>query len=201
MDKEIPKVRVVLGLGNPGLRYRNTRHNLGFRVIDHLAERLGWELARKPKARFGAGKIGGETIVLAKPRGYMNESGVAAEYFRDAVSCHPSSFLIILDDVELPLGSLRLRWGGRDGGHKGLRSVLIALDSREVPRLRLGVGRGPDTEELPDYLLARFQPDEEPAVAVMVAAAVDCVMTVLERGMEAAMNQFNRAEPIEKVKS
>lgn len=188
-------VRVVLGLGNPGRRYRDTRHNLGYRVVDGLCERFRVQLARKPKARLAALEMADRSFVLAKPRGYMNESGRAAEYLKDAARCRPPGFLVVLDDVELPLGTLRLRKSGRDGGHRGLRSVLEALGSLQVPRLRLGVGRGPSEEELPDFVLTRFEPREEPAVEDMVASAVECVTAVLRDGLDSAMNQFNRRNP------
>lgn len=149
-------------------------------------------MKRKTAARIGYHHGTREALVLAKPLGYMNESGAAADYLSRSLGFRPAEFLVLVDDTALPLGRLRVRRDGSDGGHRGLRSVLRALQTEAVPRLRLGIAGESPPEDFVDFVLERFEPQEKPAVEAMIRAAADCVETILERGFETAMNQYNR---------
>jgi len=191
-------VKLVVGLGNPGARYRDTRHNIGFEVVDELARRHGvsfessrWE-ALEARLRDTPGGA-----LLVKPLTFMNLSGravaEAARYYR----IDPGDLLVVADDVNLPLGRLRARARGSAGGHNGLASIIGALGTDEFPRLRVGVGRGDPRRDLADHVLARFEPGEGPAVDEMRARAADAAVLFLTDGIAAVMNRFNAevAEP------
>lgn len=183
---------VIVGLGNPGERYRETRHNLGFRVVEVLARRLGVALtAVECNALVGRG---GDGPLLALPQTYMNRSGYALRCLAERHGFGPERVLVVYDDVNLPLGRLRLRPGGSPGGHRGMESVVENLRTDTVPRLRLGcAGEAgtPTGEELVDFVLSPFRPDEEAAVEEMVGRAADACETWLAEGIDAAMNRFN----------
>lgn len=183
--------RLILGLGNPGRRYRGTRHNVGFEVVLALAERLQMPLDQEEcRSLVGAG---GE-VLLAVPQTFMNRSGHAARCLAERHGLEPEDLLVVIDDVNLPLGRLRLRAEGSPGGHRGLESVLESLQSARVARLRLGVRQGeeaPRGEELVDYVLTPFGPEAREAVAAMVERAADACEAWLGGGAEAAMNRFN----------
>lgn len=190
--------RLVLGLGNPGPRYADTRHNLGFRVVDALAGRLGLAVERlECNALVGeapAGGPGAGGLLLAKPLTYMNRSGHAAHCLLERRGLAPAAVLVVFDEAGLPLGKLRLRPGGGPGGHRGMESVIAALRTEEVPRLRLGIAPAagaPGGDELVDFVLAPFAPEEREAAAAMVERAADACAAWLEAGVEAAMNRFN----------
>lgn len=186
-------MRVVVGLGNPGEEYRDSRHNAGYIVVAGLAAELGIELsAGRGDFMSGVGRIAGEAVDLVLPLTYMNRSGDAV---RDALGrrgATPDDLLVVCDDVDLPLGQLRLRRRGGDGGHNGLRSIIEALSTDAFARLRLGVGRPPEGVATSDFVLDRFLPDEEARVADMKRHGIDAVVLALREGLEAAMNAYNR---------
>ena len=185
---------IVLGLGNPGTRYRATRHNMGFRVLDRLALRQGASFAATPELKAWAAEVEGPggRFVLAKPRTYMNRSGRAAVALCAHYAVEPSEILLVYDDADLELGRLRLRLQGGAGGHNGLRSTIDALRTERIPRLRMGVrGAGRDDAELADYVLGPFLAEEQPLAAALVDLAVEAVEAAVEGGIEAAMNAFN----------
>lgn len=188
--------RVVLGLGNPGPRYAGTRHNLGFRVIDALAERLGAAVDRlECNALVGAAEIDTGALLLAKPLTWMNRSGHAAHCLAECHGTAPAGVLVVYDEVGLPLGRLRLRATGGPGGHRGMESVIGALRTDDVPRLRLGIapeGGAPGGEELADWVLAPFEPGETEAAEEMVERAADACRAWLDEGIDAAMTRFNQ---------
>ena len=187
-------VELVLGLGNPGPGYALTRHNAGFRVIDELHRRHGlgpW--VRRHGCDLAAVSLA-RTVILAKPQGFMNRSGTAAGELAAGLGLDPGQLLVALDDVDLPLGTLRLRAAGGPGTHNGLRDICGQLGTG-VPRLRLGVrGSGP-VGELADYVLSTFPADEVEAFEVAVGRAADAVACAVRDGLERAMNDFNR--PVE----
>jgi PTH1 family peptidyl-tRNA hydrolase len=188
---------IVLGLGNPGTRYRETRHNLGFRVVDSLAARWGAPLALRRELQSWVAEVErpGGPLLLAKPRTYMNRSGRAARALCEHFGIEPSRLLVIYDDADLDLGRLRLRPAGGRGGHRGLGSTIDALATERIPRLRLGVrGAGRGDEPLADYVLTPFDPEERPIASELVERAADVVEAVLEHGLEAAMNAHNRRD-------
>lgn len=188
-------MRLILGLGNPGEPYRDTRHNVGFRVVDELARR--WDVAvdrlecNALAGRFGGGE--GE-VLLAKPQTYMNRSGYAARCFVELHGIDPSSVLVIYDELNLPLGKLRLRRAGSPAGHRGLESVIENLRTAEVPRLRLGVAPGderPAGEDLAGFVLSPFAQGEREEAAAMILRGADACEAWAREGIEAAMNRYN----------
>lgn len=187
---------IVLGLGNPGEHYRSTRHNVGFRVVDGLAQRWGVRLRRplgaRLRARIARTRFAGEEVVLAQPMTYMNRVGQAAGRLLERFEADAGQLLVLHDDADLALGRLRLRPSGGTGGHNGVRSLLDTLHTASFPRLKLGVrGRG-RTGELADYVLQDFDDDELETVEQMIETGARAVEMVLERGLESAMNRFNR---------
>jgi len=185
-------IAAVVGLGNPGAEYESTRHNLGFRVVDELARR--WRVATW-RARYHAKvarRAGGRPTWLVKPQTFMNLSAEAVVAFCAGEGIEASTCLVVVDDVELPLGQLRLRESGGPGTHNGLRSLVDAV-GEGFARVRLGIRGEHLWEDLADYVLARFDPEEEPLVAAMVERAADCVETALRVGLARAATQFNQA--------
>ena len=187
---------VVVGLGNPGRNYARTRHNAGARVVEEVAARWGIPLQRRnPHALMGLGAVEGRQVALARPRTFMNESGPAVAYLAARFSVPPQRFLILYDEMDLPLGVIRLRARGSAGGHQGMTSVLRSTATHEVPRLRVGIGRPPlGVHEIP-YVLGAFTRQEEQALQPVLERAADAVQCVLLEGVESAMNRFNAAAP------
>ena len=186
-------MHIIVGLGNPGPRYRCTKHNVGFRCIDLLARRWGIRLSeRRAKAVLGRGRHLEEDIVLAKPRTFMNNSGEGVRYLLDRFGVRTTELVIVYDDIHLPVGRLRMRARGSDGGHNGIRSIIAALKTQDFPRVRVGIGQPATAEEQVSHVLGRFGEDEAPLVAgsvKRVAQALDCL---LEENIDVAMNYYNR---------
>src|SRR5687768_18490436 len=183
--------RLILGLGNPGERYRDTRHNVGFLVVEELARRRGVRLDRRECNAFVGEEEG---ILFALPQTYMNRSGWAARCLLEAHGLDPAGVLVVYDEVALPLGKLRLRKSGSPAGHRGLESVIENLRTDQVPRLRLGVSpedAAPRGEDLVEFVLAPFPPDQREAVEAMVARAADACELWVREGAEPAMAKFN----------
>lgn len=194
-DTEDPRdmadgAHIIIGLGNPGRNYANTRHNIGFVVVDELARRSGASTARKRfraeliDARLPAGKV-----ILVKPQTYMNESGHAVREVRNWYRADPEQILVVVDDLDLPFGELRLRQRGSAGGHNGLKSIISQLGTQEFPRLRVGIGRGPDQARA--HVLANFAPSERDQLPAVVSAAADAGELWMSEGIVAAMNVIN----------
>jgi len=186
---------LVLGLGNPGDRYRGTRHNLGFRVADALARATGARFREGPgPSLVGAIRFGPSEGAVAKPLTWMNRSGVASRALVDGWGGPPlDRLLVVADDLDLPLGRIRFRPGGGDGGHNGLRSIIAELASRDFPRLRLGIGRpsADRPDDVIDHVLDPFLPEEAEAVEEVVERACRGVRVFVLEGILAAMNAFN----------
>ena len=185
-------MRLIVGLGNPGTRYRSTRHNLGFRCLDRMA--LKWEIHssdRRAKVVLGRGRHSGQEVVLAKPRTFMNNSGEGIVYLLARFGAQPSDLLIVYDDMELPLGRLRIRTSGSDGGHQGSRSIIAALKTQEFPRLRVGIGPPPPGHDPISHVLGRFSEEESTVIAKAVKEVVAAVDCLLEENIDVAMNRFN----------
>jgi PTH1 family peptidyl-tRNA hydrolase len=183
-------MRCLIGLGNPGPEYAETRHNLGFRVIALLAERHRVRLRGRDWARFGRGEIHDEPVVLAQPLTFMNHSGHAARRLLARFRLQPEDLLVIYDDLDLDLGRLRLRPSGSPGTHKGVRSVVEEV-GQQFPRLRLGVGPLPERTDAVRFVLSPFTEAERTVVEKMVARAAESVEFLVAEGLEAAMNRFN----------
>lgn len=187
-------MKLIVGLGNPGREYVGTRHNVGFALIDALASAHGIAVdQRLARARVGRGSIAGEPVLLAKPQTFMNLSGeaVAALARRERVSLE--DLLVVVDDVHLAPGRLRLRARGSSGGHNGLKSIAGALATQEWARLRLGVGEAPPGNQI-DWVLSRFSPAERKIIDEMLIAALGAVEVWLTEGIETAMNRFNNLD-------
>lgn len=187
--------KVIVGLGNPGARYNNTRHNIGFRVLDAIAARAGTPFTReKYKAAYAEAHWAHTKLLLLKPQTYMNASGESVALVARNNVNDPDDLLIVYDDFELPLGRIRLRAKGSAGTHNGMRSVVERLGHQDIPRLRIGVGGGERGAEKRDYVLSRFRPDELETVERIVERAADAALEWTAHGIEHAMNAFNRAE-------
>ncbi len=186
-------MRVIAGLGNPGSEYEGSRHNVGFLVVAGLADGSGIRLsAGRGDFMSGVGQIAGTRVRFVMPLTYMNGSGRAVEQVLEEMSATPDEVLVICDDVNLPLGQLRFRRSGSAGGHNGLSSVIERLSTEGFARLRLGVGRPHDGDEMVDFVLDRFADAERPEVNEMVSRAVAAVELMLRDGIGAAMTVFNR---------
>jgi PTH1 family peptidyl-tRNA hydrolase len=190
-DTQSSRKYLVVGLGNPGRRYRRNRHNIGFMVIDRVAETAGIRLGRvQSNAIVGDGSLAQKSLILAKPQTYMNLSGNAvgslARYYRIPMA----KLLVIYDEIDLPFGTLRFRKQGGSGGHNGMKSIIDRI-GREFPRLRLGVDRPPGYMEPADYVLQNFSDGEIPIVTEMIDLAVDAIQSYLQDGIETAMTRYN----------
>ena len=185
-------MKLVAGLGNPGAKYRGTRHNVGFEVADRVAARHEATFESAPADALMARVRGAAPVLIVKPLSLMNRSGQPvgelARYFRVDLD----DLLVVVDDVNLPLGQLRARSSGSEGGHNGLRSIVQTLGTQSFARLRLGVGRGDPRRDLADHVLARFDPDEEGPIAEAIGRAAEAVELFLTDGIEAVMNRYNR---------
>ena len=187
-------MKLVAGLGNPGREYRGTRHNVGFEVVDLLAERHGLVFEVAPADAVQAKwRLEGDVVLLVKALSFMNLSGAPiaelARYYRVPLT----DLLIVADDVNLPLGRLRLRANGSEGGHNGLRSVADAIGTEDYGRLRIGVGRGDARRDLADHVLARFEKDEQSGIEGAIARAADAVEAWTRQSFDTVMNEYNRA--------
>jgi PTH1 family peptidyl-tRNA hydrolase len=188
---------LIVGLGNPGREYQETRHNVGFRVVELLGQRHGIDLKKhRHQAAYGEGRIAGQAVLLAKPLTFMNLSGLAVAALARYHNVTPAHVLVLCDDVNLPLGRLRLRASGTAGGHNGLKSIIGSLGTADFPRLRIGVGT-PDGGAMVDHVLGRFNRAEGEAIAAALDFAADAVELFLREGIEVAMNRYN---PVEKTK-
>lgn len=182
----------IVGLGNPGREYGNTRHNIGFWVVDALAEAYGISVQRRRfRSLFGKGVLAGHQVLLVKPQIFMNNSGQPVDLVARFYELEPSRLLIIYDDIALELGKLRLRPRGSAGGHKGMQNIMDCLGTDQIPRLRLGISAPPPRQDARHYVLSPFKPAEEKIAEEMVAEAVRCVRMVLDDGLEASMNRIN----------
>jgi PTH1 family peptidyl-tRNA hydrolase len=197
-------VKLIVGLGNPGSEYRDTRHNVGFNVVDELVNR--WRVSDQWREKFDALQIktmragtassmvaGGEPVVIVKPLTFMNLSGRAVAATAGFYKIEPADVFVIVDEVALPLGRLRARRDGSAGGHNGLKSIIEHLGTNAFPRMRVGVGRGDNRRDLADHVLGKFEPAERETVSAAVLRAADASEMFLSDGIERVMNAFNAA--------
>lgn len=185
-------MRFVVGLGNPGERYRRTRHNLGFMVVDDLASRAVIGQGRQESdAWVGEAVLGGQPVLLVKPLTFMNRSGLAVAPLLAARGAAPQDLVAVVDDLALELGTLRVRERGSHGGHNGLRSLVEVLGSEEFPRVRVGIRKGEPPEDLAGWVLSDFPLEDVLVVQEVVGWAADAVECLLREGPAAAMNRFN----------
>jgi PTH1 family peptidyl-tRNA hydrolase len=186
-----PVEKLIVGLGNPGCKYTHHRHNVGFQCLDQLAQAHGLSFTRRrAKASLALGKIADLRVVLAKPLSYMNLSGQAVSQLASFYKLSFEDILVIYDDLDLPLGTIRLRPQGGSGGHKGIRSIIEALDSQAFPRLRVGIGRPPGNDAV-SYVLSDFTAEEQITLESVYEEVMAAVELFLREGIEAAMNAYN----------
>jgi len=184
--------QLVIGLGNPGPRYAATRHNAGFLVLDELASRLGSSFkAQKTRTEVAEGRLAGHAVVLAKPRSYMNESGGPVALVSRFYKVPLESLIVIHDELDLPFGTIRLKQGGGEGGHNGLKSISASLGGKSYVRVRFGIGRPPGRQDPADYVLREFAAAERKDLAYLIDRAADATEAVLAEGLLAAQNEYN----------
>jgi len=185
---------LIVGLGNPGKEYARHRHNVGFQVVDALARAHSLRFSRQKgaKAHVAEGQIGGQHVILAKPQTFMNASGQAVSRLARAHRVPPERVLVVYDELDLPLGRLRMRPEGGSGGHKGMRSIIDVLGTQAFPRLRVGIDRPPGRMDPADYVLQPFDREQQPFAAEALTLAVEAVECWLAEGIVAAMDRFNR---------
>ncbi len=186
---------LVAGLGNPGERYARTRHNVGAMVVEELASRAGERIRRARLVPCDSAelRVDGETLILARARAFMNESGPAYASLARKRGVPPDRVIAVHDDLDLPFGALRVKLGGSTAGHHGLDSLVAALRTPGFYRVRVGIGRPPGRQDPVDYVLEPFPEREEPDVALIVADAADAVLTLVREGLRAAQDRFNRS--------
>ena len=189
MDETTSQIRLIAGLGNPGPEYDGTRHNIGFAVVDRLAAK--WGLAWQHEKKWHVLWAKGANALLVKPTSYMNRSGEPLQAVAQFYKIPSREMLVVLDEMALPLGRLRLRPDGGTAGHNGLESIIVQFGTEEIPRLRIGIGAAPH-EGATDYVLGRFFEEERPLVEKTIARAVDAVKCAIDNGLLSAMNQFNK---------
>ncbi len=187
----IPKL--IVGLGNPEPKYDKTRHNIGFAAVDTLATKwqMSWQENRRFQGFFSEGIFGRQKIYLLKPLTYMNRSGQSVRAVLDWYKIEPQSILVIYDDMDLPLGKLRLRLSGSAGGHNGMRSIVSHLNSQDFPRARLGIGKSNGKKETISHVLGKFSPTESVLVREILQLTAEAIELSLTRGIEQAMNRYN----------
>jgi len=183
---------LIAGLGNPGPEYARNRHNLGFLVADELAERAGARFKRdRSRAQVATGKLAGIPIVLAKPMTFMNVSGRPVAALRSFYKVPGDRIVVIHDELDIPFDTVRLKLGGGDNGHNGLRSVTAALGTRDYYRIRIGIGRPPGRMDPADFVLRDFSATEREALPVLLSRSADAAELLLERGLATAQNEFH----------
>mgnify|MGYP005852204965 CR=1 FL=1 len=195
MHHILEEIYVVAGLGNPGYKYRNTRHNVGFCTIDVLSEKLGIGINNikriKHKAIIVEGYVNEKKVLLVKPQTYMNASGESirdiAEWYKISMKC----LILIYDDADLPLGKIRVRRSGSAGTHNGMKSVIYHLQADDFPRVRIGIGKPPENMDIVDYVLGKFTREERNVIYDSIVNAAEAVITIIEEGIDTAMARFN----------
>ena len=189
-------MRLIVGLGNPGAEYDWTPHNIGFQAIDMLAERASIRVTRpEGKALIGRGTLAGQEVILAKPQTYMNLSGVSVRALLEKYDAEPAEMIVLVDDVDLPWGNLRIRERGSAGTHNGLKSIIGSIGTQEFLRVRLGVGPEKVWGDLRDYVLHTMNKAERELAAEEAADAAEAVEMIFTEGVNKAMNRFNRKSP------
>lgn len=192
-------MKIIIGLGNPGREYRDNRHNMGFRCIDRLAELNSIPVKKMLCQSYtGEGMIDGNSVMLVKPKTFVNLSGNAASCLLKKFKCGPDDLIVIHDDLDLPVGRLRIRLGGKSGGHRGIRSIISCTGTEEFIRIKIGISRpghgsGKSYEDaIVDYVLGDLLPEEEELTAPVIDNACEAIKVLLSENLEAAMNKYNK---------
>ena len=198
--QETDGLRLIVGLGNPGREYAHSRHNVGFWCLNRLARRHGITFSSRGRlAAVGEGELAGQPVILAKPRTFVNLSDRAVSHLLQRYHLSPQQLLVVCDDLDLPLGRVRLRPSGSHGGHRGMRSIIEAIGSQDFPRIRIGIGRPEvageptwESEAVVDYVLGPMTADERHILDEAAATAGEAILCLLAEGVETAMNRYNR---------
>src|SRR3712207_228719 len=186
---------IIMGLGNPGKKYENTRHNVGFDVIDELANRMGISIDKiKHKALIGEGRIGSEKVILVKPQTYMNLSGETAISISQFYKMDLENFIVVYDDIDLDIGKLRIRKKGSAGSHNGMKSIIKCLGSQDFPRVRVGVSKPEPGRDLADFVLSRVPKERQSDMDSAIDRAASTVEEIIKSDLDMAMNKYNRSE-------
>jgi PTH1 family peptidyl-tRNA hydrolase len=188
-------MKLIVGLGNPGRDYANNRHNIGFICLNHFARTHGIRFDRKQgRARIGMGKVAGNEIVLARPQTYMNLSGESVSRLVNKFNINLNDLLVIHDDLDLPLGKIRISQGSSAGGHRGINSIINCLESQDFIRLRIGIGRPEEISEddVITYVLSDFTPEQKQAITPVIPRVSEAILCLLTESLATAMNKFNR---------
>ena len=193
-------MKLIVGLGNPGRRYEKTRHNLGFLCVNRLARDNNIKMNKNQgKARTGKGNIAGNEVLLARPQTYMNLSGESVRLLLNKTHAGIDELIVIHDDLDLPVGKIRVRFGGGSGGHKGINSIFTETGSHDFYRIRIGIGRPPrfkdsieiQEDDVIDYVLSNFPPDEKPIIDKTIPLASEAVVSLIAEGLTTTMNKYN----------
>ena len=191
-------MKIISGLGNPGPEYGSTRHNVGWMAVDAFAKKFRIDINKHEKnAMTGTGRAAGGSVMVAKPLTYMNLSGDAVKSLVNAYAESLDDLIVVYDDIDLPLGKLRIRPGGSAGTHNGMRSIVSSLGSEKFARLRIGIGGVDSSGRLRDYVLGEFTPDETPAMQKAIERSVDALLLFVRGDLKRAMSEFNRDDPQE----
>ncbi len=186
-------MKIIFGLGNPGVRYRKTRHNIGFQIVDQLARKYHIPISsRLFKSLYGKGWIDVEEVILAKPMTYMNRSGEAVREALNYFHLSPENLIVVHDDLDLPFGRLRFKRKGGDGGHQGVRSIIESLNQNNFLRLKVGIGRPPEGMDPSEYVLSPFDEIEKSRLGMVISKGAESIKVLLLEGLEIAMNKFQR---------
>jgi len=185
-------IKALIGLGNPGEKYKNTRHNIGFMVADAVASALKCNKKYKEKAFSHIYECEDYDLIIAKPQTYMNNSGIAVKNIMEDYNIKNNEILVVYDDLDLAPGVVKLRTKGSSGGHKGIQSIINYIKTEEFPRLRIGIGRPERKEEVADYVLSPFSKDEKLLIEKVIAHSTECILNVLKYGIEKSLNFCNR---------
>jgi PTH1 family peptidyl-tRNA hydrolase len=185
-------MKLIVGLGNPGRAYAHSRHNVGFRCINHLGKAHGISIKQRHcQAQIGLGQIDNTQVILAKPQTFMNLSGKSVKSLMQRFHATPSDIIVIHDDLDLPPGKIRLYTGGGSGGHKGIESIISYLESRDFLRVRVGIGRPPEGQDPVDYVLGDFLPEEKLQIENTIPRVSEAIVCLLKEGVAVAMNRYN----------
>lgn len=186
-------MHIIVGLGNPGIKFKGTRHNIGFEVLDYMAEKYGVKLNKiKFKSLYNIVEINGKKVMLLKPQTYMNKSGEAVLEAREFYKVPTSNIIVVQDDIDIDLGRLKIKKKGSAGTHNGLKSIIQLLKDDQFPRLKLGIGKAENGEDLAVFVLGKFKPDEKPIIEELVLRAVESLESIVKENIDAAMNKYNR---------
>lgn len=190
---------MVVGLGNPGPTYQKTRHNLGWMVLEQAAQRWGITFTERWQALQGRGVANGQPVLLVLPLIWMNQTGDVVHSLLQSINLRPSNLIVVYDDLDLPLGALKIKTGGGPGGHNGLRSVISCLETQDFCRLKVGIDRPPAHEDPAQYVLSAFAQHEAEAVYGVLSHVVDALECVIGEGVSAAMNRYHTRPPRQEI--